>query len=219
MNSQVSELVLKNWFLANKDEYKKRRSSNDKELWDEQYKWDVFPKLNKELQKYFPLNQVNFVEMVKLLKKSNPSVGSFAHWIDIDDLDLLAQHPNGWRVIEVLLSRAEEVGNRINSASKMSEMLLHKKFSPSTYAYILCSVDCAEYAIHRDEICKELALLHGIEKIGKWTAGEKYKFLNDCCVKIAKFMAENAVFTEDALRFPALNGQDFAYVTIKYGSS
>ena len=51
-SSDINKLALKNFYETHKEEYFKRRDSGDKSLWDEQYKWDILPRLNKELAKF-----------------------------------------------------------------------------------------------------------------------------------------------------------------------
>ena len=46
---KINKLALQAFYESRRDEYLRRRFSGDKALWDESYKWDILPRLNKEL--------------------------------------------------------------------------------------------------------------------------------------------------------------------------
>lgn len=66
----ISKLQLKAFYESHKDEYYERRSSGDKNQWDEAYKWDIFPNLNEILSQYKTITADNLPEIVKALKNT-----------------------------------------------------------------------------------------------------------------------------------------------------
>lgn len=212
MAFKINKLQLKSFYESNRDDYYSRRGSGDISLWDEQYKWDILPKLNTLLAKYETITGDNFGDIVSEIRKSNPSSGSFAHWIDMDDLDLLVKAKNGFQVFRDLWTAApENIAAEIDSANTVSSLLIHdKKFSPSTYAFILAAKDCNNFSIHRDWVAKELATINGVKMPS--SQGDKYKLLNDSALYIGSLMQEDRLVS--GLEYNALNGQDFLWVVL-----
>jgi len=66
------------------------RNRKDPELWNEEYKWDILPKVNKEFFKE-PMTVDNIVEKIVILEKNNPASGSFVHFSNLMDLKEIAQ--------------------------------------------------------------------------------------------------------------------------------
>lgn len=216
--TEINKLALKAFYKENKDEYYRCCASGDKSRWDEQYKWDILPKLNESLAKYGAVTASNFGDIIKEIRKNNPNAGSFAHWIDLDDLDLLVKAPNGYQVLRDLWSAtADEVASEIDSANTVASLLLRgKKFSPSTYAFILAAKDCNSFSIHRDWIAKELAIINGVKM--PTSQGDKYKLLNDSALYIGELMQQHQ--STEGLEYKALNGQDFLWIVLSdYGQT
>jgi hypothetical protein len=212
MASEINKLALKAFYQENKADYYARRTSGDTSQWDEQYKWDILPKLNEVLSQYGAVTASNFGDIIKEIQKNNPNAGSFAHWIDMDDLDLLVKASNGFQVLRDLWTATPEtVASEIDSANTVAAMLLRdKKFSPSTYAFILAAKDSDNFSIHRDWITKGLAVICGVKMPG--SQGDKYKLLNDSALYLGELMQQDKLI--DGLQYKALSGQDFLWVIL-----
>ncbi|OYW85992.1 hypothetical protein B7Z17_01330 [Candidatus Saccharibacteria bacterium 32-49-10] len=213
----INKLALRAFYEEKKTEYYARRASGDTSQWDESYKWDILPKLNKSLSRFGAVTADNFGDIIAEIRKNNPTAGSFAHWIDMDDLDLLVKAPNGFQVLRDLWqSTPDTVAAEIDSANTVSALLIRdKKFSPSTYAFILAAKDCNNFSIHRDWIAKQLAAINGIKM--PTSPGEKYQLLNDSALYLGVLMQkDNKV---DGLEYQALSGQDFLWVICNASNS
>ena len=65
-SSDINKLALKNFYQTPKEEYFKRRSSGNKKLWDEQYKWDILPALNQKLSGFNKITKENESETIQI---------------------------------------------------------------------------------------------------------------------------------------------------------
>ncbi len=215
--TELNELALRAHYDRHRDAYLKARKSGDPSKWDEAYKWGVLPTLNDALQKYNSITAANFKEVLDVLTRANPNQGSFAHWIDVDDLKPLATKPNGWQVLNAVWAvKPENAAESIDNANTSSNFLIEKRFSPSTYGYILAAQNCDKFCVSRDKLLKLTADIQGIEKTGSWSTGKKYQFVNESAQVIAKCMEEDKQELDDYAWFNAINGQDFLYVTLVY---
>lgn len=77
-SSDINKLALKNFYETHKEEYFKWRNSGDKKLWDEQYKWDILPRLNKELAKFDKITKDNVGEFISIITQ-NKNKSNFAN--------------------------------------------------------------------------------------------------------------------------------------------
>lgn len=215
--SGMNKLVLRAFYEAHKTEYISRRNSGDTQLWDESYKWEIFPELNEKLAEIETVTKDNISEIVNLLIKTNPNQGSFAHWIDMDDLKLLAEKPNGFQIVDQIWDKnPHKIGEHIDTANNMSMFMLNKKFSPSTFGYMLAAQDASKFAIYLDKLTKDIAELNQIEKFGSLTQGQKYQLLNDSATFVGELMESDKGSFNEPKSYKTLNGQDFLYVTIQY---
>ena len=214
-SSDINKLALKNFYETHKEEYFKRRNSGDKKLWDEQYKWDILPRLNKELAKFDKITKENVGEFISIITQ-NKNKSNFAHWIDTDDLKLLADLPYGNQILEIVWQAAPEIADEaIDTANNISNSFApHKKFSPSTWGYILAAKNCDQFAIYRDFICRELIEINNPSKTKSLTQGERYQLLNDSALYLGRLIQQDK--TGGAYAYTALNGQDFLWTLIGY---
>lgn len=211
---EINELALKDLYESRKADYVSRRRSGEKSRWDEQYKWDLLPRANQELAKIENIDQSTIGRFIDVV---NEHKSNFAHWIDMDDLNLLVSHTNGYKVIqEVWRVNPSTVHIAINTANNISNMMVHKKFSPSTFGYLLAAQNCNEFVIYRDAIYKEIADRCLIPKPGSYTQGERFQFFNMAALYIGELMKADSYQYDDLEWHTALNGQDFLYVTSKY---
>lgn len=217
MHMPINQILLKKYYLDNKQQYINRRNSGDVKLWDESYKWDIFPEINKKFQAIKTVTADNITEIIDTLVKNNPNQGSFAHWIDMDDLKLLAAKPNGFQIIsKIWHKQPEHIDKYIDTANYMAEFMVNKKFSPATFGYILATQDCNKYAIYLDKLIKKIAVLNEVAKPGTLSQGTKYKLLNESANYIGGLMHQELENYQDLPWFTALNGQDFLYVNMQY---
>lgn len=208
----ISKLQLKSFYESHKDEYYRRRNSGDESQWDEGYKWDIFPKLNEVLAEYTTLTADNLPEIVRVLKKHNPQQGSFAHWIEMDNLNILTQHKNGWQVVVPLWeSTPETVEDDIETVDTTGNFLIQHKFGNAMYGYMLAARDSDDFAVYHTDLVKALVEL-GVEDKPK-SKGEGYKLLNDSALYIGELMQADKLTTD--LDQKALNGHDFLWVSLK----
>lgn len=90
-----------------------------------------------------------------------------------------------------------------------------KKFAPSTWAYLLAARDCHSFALYRDTVMRQVAEICGIDKPAAVSQGKKYALVNDAALYLGELMQRDVV---EAPYLQALNGQDFLWVVLMYGS-
>lgn len=209
---EINQIALRAFYETHKDEYYRRRNSDDASEWDEGYKWDIFPKLNEVLAEYKTTTADNLSEIVQVLKKHNPQQGSFAHWIEMDNLNILNRHTNGWQVVTPLWeSTPETIDDDIEAVDTTGNFLIQHKFGNAMYGYILAARDCDNFSIYHTDLVKGLVELGFNDK--PKTKGEGYKLLNDSALYIGELMQADKLTT--GLDQKALNGHDFLWVTLK----
>lgn len=205
----ISKLQLKAFYESHKDGYYRRRSSGDKNQWDEAYKWDIFPKLNETLSQYKTITADNLPEIVKALKKHNPQQGSFAHWTEIDNLNILTRHQNGWQVVAPLWEATPEtVESVIENVDTVGDFLIQHRFGNAMYGYVLAARDCGNFAIYHTNLVKLLVEIGADDK--PKTKGKSYRLLNDSSLYLGELMQADGLTTN--LEQRALNGHDFLWV-------
>lgn len=210
----INKLALKNFYESRVEDYVIRRGKGKNPTWDEEYKWHFLPEANKAVSGFNTVDLSNIKDIIAVINKYK---SNFAHWIDMDDLNLLVEKPSGYQIIrEVWHKQPDDIGKAIDAANNMSNFMLDKKFSPSTYGYILAAQNCDTFAIYRDSLLKELADINHIEKPSNLTQGEKYQLLNDSASYVGELMSEDKQKFADLEWYTTLNGQDFLYVTIQY---
>lgn len=213
----INQILLKKYYLDNKTQYIEHRKSNDAKIWDESYKWDVFPEINNKFEAIETVTADNIAEIIDTLVENNPTKDSFAHWVDMDELKLLMAKPNGFQIIsKIWHKQPENIDRYIDTANYMAEFMVNKKFSPATFGYLLACQDCNTYTIYLDKLIKKIAILNGVSKPGTLTQGAKYKLFNDSSAYIGELMHQELEDYQDLPWFTALNGQDFLYVTMQF---
>ncbi len=86
INSDINKLALRNYYETHKDDYYKKRLSTDKDIYDEQYKWEILPKLNQELSSLENITKDNVGDFIGIITR-NENKANFVHWIDMDDFN------------------------------------------------------------------------------------------------------------------------------------
>ena len=217
MSHMINKLAIKNFYVQHRNDYVAARQSGDTTKWDEQYKWDILPKLNDELGVLGTLTESNAIHVVEILQKNNPNSGSFCHWIDLDNLHgQLERKPVTAKALSYMWTATPEaVGEEINNVNNLLHSFFSGEFklSPSTFGYMLAARDCHNFALYREALLEDLIALNSVQK--PKNQGEKYQLLNDTARYVGSLMAEDGTYDEE-VAYGALNGQDFLYVTIQY---
>lgn len=207
----INKVALKKFFEQNKEDYYSRRNSGDIKKYDEDYKWEILPKLNSELSK-IEICSENSEKIAKLLSKN---LNNFSHWIDMDDLQDLSKHPNFYQIFGYIKkSNPETVNQTIDSIDTILGSIFDKKFAPSTFGYLFTAFDCKNFSLYREEIAKEISKIYLIE-LPK-NKGEKYKLVNDTSNFIGNLVNEDGVFVDKNVN---LLGQDFIWTEIMYNKN
>lgn len=207
----INKVALKKFFEQNKDDYYSRRDYGDIKKYDEDYKWEILPKLNSELSK-IEICSENSEKIAKLLSKN---LNNFSHWIDMDDLQGLSKHKNFYQIFrDMKKSNPKTIVETIEDVDISTNFLSNKKFAPSTLGYILAAFDCKNFSLYREEIAKEISKICLIEF--PKNKGEKYKLVNDASNFIGNLVNEDGVFVDKNIN---LLGQDFIWTEIMYNKN
>ena len=207
----INKIALKKFFEQNKEDYYSRRNSGDIKNYDEEYKWQILPKLNNELSK-IEICSENSEKIAKLLSKN---LNNFSHWIDMDDLQGFSKHPNFYQIFrDIKNSNPETIIKTIEDVDISTNFLSNKKFAPSTIGYMLAAFDCKNFSLYREEIAKEISKICLIEF--PKNKGEKYKLVNDASNFIGNLVNEDGVFINKNVN---LLGQDFIWTEIMYNKN
>lgn len=216
INTMINKLSIENYYLKHNDVYKSLRQTD---AWDESYKWDILPVLNRELATYDIIDEANASEIVNKLQKANPNQGSFCHWTDFDNLQkLVTKKPAAAKALAYVWkpSSPATIGTEIDAVNGIIKNLFSGSFqlSPAAFGYLLAAQNCDTYATYNDKLIQTVADINMVEK--PKTQGGKYQLLNDTCNYIGVLMEREKECYEDYEFFKALNGQDFLYVTEIY---
>lgn len=214
---EINKLALQAFYESHRDEYLRRRFSGDKALWDESYKWDILPRLNKELAAYGSVNGDSIAEIAHIVTH-HTNTSNFANWRDIDDLKDLLSRRNAHSVLsELWLAKPKTAAECIQAANQFVQPFMSgKNFAPSTWAYLLAARDCNLFALYREAITKQVAEMCGVDSPTTASQGEKYTLLNDAALYLGELMRDDI---NDVPYMQALNGQDFLWVTLEYSDS
>lgn len=222
MFTKISTVALRNLSEKYKDEYLKRRGSTDPNMWDESYKWDVLPKLSKELSSFKSVTKDNANQILEIYLKLNPQQGTLIDWRESDDLRTLLSKPNGWQLLKEVwdadLDNCAELIDSNNNAMSLLGMS-GKKFSPRTYGYLLAGKNPSIFPVFLQSIYDFLKTELGAED--EWRSaslGEKYQLFTDAAIQIGDFLKNDVKDTtvngiKITNEYTALDGQDFIYVT------
>lgn len=127
----INKVALKKFFEQNKEDYYSRRNSGDIKKYDEDYKWEILPKLNSELSK-IEICSENSEKIAKLLSKN---LNNFSHWIDMDDLQGLSKHKNFYQIFrDIKNSNPETIVKTIEGVDISTNFLSSKNSRPQLLA-------------------------------------------------------------------------------------
>jgi hypothetical protein len=218
----INKLALKAYYENNKDSYWSKRLSGDDSLWDESYKWDILPRLNRQLETYEKITPENAAEIVTVLQKNNPNAGSFCHWTDFDNLSkLIDAKPVAAKALAYIWGVRDDtnIGKEIDGANDLLNQLFSASFklSPAAFGYMLAAQNYRMFATYNNKMIDELTEINSAQR--PTTQGEKYQLFNDSAKYIGELMANDKYADKShTTELSALNGQDFLYVTMVYGS-
>lgn len=221
MNISISSVSLKDLYNKYKQEYLSRRGSTDQHVWDESYKWDVLPKLSKELGSYKSVTRDNAEQIIDVYLRLNPQQGTLVDWREADDLKTLVSKPNGWQLInEIWSADTDGIDELIDSNNNAMALLgmPGKKFSPRTYGYLLAGKNPDIFPVFLQS--KYDFLKSELKTEDEWRSaslGEKYQLFTEAAVQLGNLL-KNDLTEHDVNgvkitnKYTALDGQDFIYV-------
>lgn len=197
------------------------RNRKDPELWNEEYKWDVLPKVNKEFFKE-PITVDNIVEKIDILRKHNPSSGTFVHFTNPNDLKEIAQRKPELVLnsLELLFTGDDILCERIDHVIKeLKKIKKDAKIGTPFIGYFLAMYDYKKYPLYKDSVFQRFKKNIGKEKEWKsYTLGMKYQRFQGLCLKMGEYLEKSNLLkdirvndVEVPVGITALDGQDFFY--------
>lgn len=197
------------------------RNRKDPELWNEEYKWDVLPKVNNEFFKE-TMAVDNIVEKIIVLEKNNPTSGSFVHFTNLMDLKEIAQRKPEivLNSLELLFTGDAILCKRIDHVIKeLKKVKKHAKIGTPFIGYLLAMYDYRKYPLYKDSTFQNFKKVTGKEKEWKsYTLGMKYQKFQELCLKMGDYLKKNNLLNdikandiEVPVGITALDGQDFFY--------
>ena len=204
---QISKL--KEFYNNNKSEYFRRRASGDTSLWNEKFKWEYFPQLNKEFSKIEYIDISREAEILKELQKTNSKL-SMMTWRDSAIFQDHANKNDGMfaKILNYLWFSGDSENDLIEKSNEILAEVDEKPMSPATFAFLLAAKDCGKFAPHKDFIYQGVSSLLG-EK--SKTRGGKYALVNEAAKTIGELIS--AEKSGEDYQQKALNGQDFLYLS------
>ena len=202
--------------------YAEIRDRKDPELWNEEYKWDILPKVNKEFFKE-PMTVDNIVEKIVILEKNNPTSGSFVHFSNLMDLKEIAQQKPKvvLECLEILFTGDVILCERIDNIIKEFKKIKKEAKINSTplIGYLLAMYDYKKYSLYKDSVFQTLKkIIKREEEWKSYTLGMKYQRFQELCLKMGKYLKNrdllkylNVNGVEVPVGITALDGQDFFY--------
>lgn len=197
------------------------RNRKDMELWNEEYKWDVLPKVNNRFFKE-PMAVDNIVEKIVVLEKNNPTSGSFVHYTNLGDLKEIAQRKPELVLnsLELLFKGDAILCERIDNVIKAFKKIKKDAgIGTPLFGYLLAMYDYRKYPLYKDSTFQNFKKVIGKEKEWKsYTLGMKYQKFQELCLKMGDYLKKNNLLNdikandiEVPVGITALDGQDFFY--------
>jgi hypothetical protein len=197
------------------------RNRKDPELWNEEYKWDILPTVNKEFFKE-PMTADNIVERIDILRKHNPPSGSFVHFTNPNDLKEIAQQKPKvvLECLELLFTGDAILCERIDHVIKeLKKIKKHAKIGTPFIGYFLAMYDYKKYPLYKDSVFQRFKKNIGKEKEWKsYTIGMKYQCFQGLCLRMGEHLKKSNLLkdievndVEVPVGITALDGQDFFY--------
>ena len=201
-------------------EYVDIRNRKDPELWNEEYKWDVLPKVNNEFFRE-PMTVDNIVEKIAILEKNNPTSGSFVHFSNLMDLKEIAQQKPEvvLKSLELLFKGADIFCERVDNIIKeFKKIKKDARIGTPLFGYLLAMYDYKKYPLYKDSVFKRLKkIIKREEEWKSYTLGMKYQRFQELCLRMGDYLKKSNLKDikvndiEVPVGITALDGQDFFY--------
>ena len=217
VNLDVTENLIK--------EYADIRNGKDPALWqgkyEEEYKWDVLPRVNNEFFRE-PMAVDNIVEKIVVLENNNPTAGSFVHFSNLLDLKEIAQKKPEvvLESLELLFTGDAILCERIDNIIKeFKKIKKDAGIGTPLFGYLLAMYDYKKYPLYKDSTFQNFKKVIGKEKEWKsYTLGMKYQRFKELCLKMGEYLEKSNLLKdikvndiEVPVGITALDGQDFYY--------
>lgn len=191
--------------------FKKYLAFKETAQYDEAYKKEILSGLNHFL-KGQEMNELTVLDIVKKLRKENPTAGSFVHWSITDDLVKYTEASPGEvaELLNQLFSSSLSIEERIDLFREKA-----KQFNPAIslgaplFGYLFAAIDYTKYSIYKQEVFTDLKKSYGIElKLG--SVGNNYQtYLTMCQIALEHFKPNYSELT-------ILDMQDFFFCSTQY---
>ena len=202
-------------------EYVAIRNRKDPELWDEDYKWSVLPKVNSEFFKE-PMTVDNIVAKIDILIKYNPKTGSFVYFTNLLNLKEIAQQKPEVVIksLESLFKGESILCDRIDNFIKELKKIKGKaNLGTPLFGYLFATHDYKKYPLYKDSIFQWFKKIIGKEKEWRsYTIGMKYQKFQELCLKMGDYLKKSNLLkdikvndVEVPVGITALDGQDYFY--------
>lgn len=178
----------------------------------ENYKFEVLTELNETLD----INNVhkdNVLETVEILRKNNPTSGSFVHWSNLDDLKKWAEKEpeNVVNSLKQLFDSKDKLASKIKRfRDKGKEFNSDISLGTPLFGYIMSAFDKDKYLIYKDNTFRNFTNFFDLDI--PTSVEEKYQYYIDICNDIYKYLQEN--YSNHDLIF--LNSQDIIFLLSEY---
>ncbi|WP_339226035.1 AAA family ATPase [Oceanobacillus sp. FSL K6-2867] len=187
--------------------FRRYQKFKQKPAYDEAYKKEILSQLNSYFQNAEITND-NIVDLIKKIKDSNPSSGSFVHWSNTSDLyhftseqpsevatslsDFYRNHEVPLQVrIETFLSRAKTIKPDIRLGAPL-------------FGYLLAAYDYQNFPLYKESIFNNVKKLFGI-KTKLRSISENYQDFYDICLTVKDYLLDRGYTIN------MLDVQDFFY--------
>lgn len=229
LKENPEELIKEDALQEKIDTYLDTRLDKESARWQEAYKWEVLPELNKKFTAE-KITSKNIADKVELLKDFNPQTGSFVHWSNLDDLAQLVEKDSERvaKQLNILLSGKDMLFKRINCfREEMKQLDEDASLGTPLFGYLFAAFNPKKYPIYKGSTFKHLRdLLNKAEEWRSYTIGMKYQMFRDLCLEMGRLLnseyelksvTKNGVDVKPGIT--ALDGQDFFYYLEKIADS
>lgn len=221
--------------LASKEQigrYIDARYSNNKDRWDEAYKWEVLNKLHDQLF-LEPFASENVVEKISALKRHNPQSGSFVYWSELDNLKKIAEKEPAIlaQLFNDLFAERAPLYKAINDFRDTCAKQDGTKLGTPFFGYVLAAFNPSKHPLYKDsvftglkakdEAWKVKKLTSYSEEMGRWTSlsiGMKYQRFCDLCNEMGAYLEASGLLRDTVVDgttvtsgMRALDGQDYFF--------
>jgi MoxR-like ATPase len=204
------------------DEYLELRYNNIED-WDEEYKWDIYYRAQKEVFDK-EIDENNIEEVIDWFDTNKSNLVIF--YRNFSDLkEATSKNPEiVANALNDLLYEDENIEKRVdNFIDTVNEVREDSFISPNLVGYILACYDSNQYSYYKDSIRNKITEVIGLGKDlnVRSSAGEKIDFLSEMSnltgehLKAKEYLSEQTVnHIKIDKELTAINGHDFLYCTL-----